>query len=153
MSLFNFDNDSFNNKNFNQEQTGHEVECQCDECSIEHTLEIVDYFTERVLTAKSREELHEILYHFAETAKFQGVREYLFESIDIKTDTLLGLDNFMKIFNKNKNSKKHDSSLDFNIDIDFNSDTDYYYESDYSYLDDDFDDFGDVEPKHWKDRL
>lgn len=126
MSLFNF-NEENEEENFNQHAT-EEIECQCDECSIMHTLDLVDSFTELTLSAKSVEELYSILYQFAELSKIQGIKEYLFDDIDDKMDVLLDLDVFTKSVNNNENIIEED-------DFDF------------------YGGFGDIDIPHWKDRM
>lgn len=118
MTLFNFNDDEYED---DDSESYEEIKCQCDECSIEHTLGIVESFTEQILEAKSVEELYAILYQFAEHAKIQGVKEYLFESINITYDTLLGLDIFTKSFLSDNGN--------------------------------DFDNYGNDDIPHWKDRL
>lgn len=90
MSLFNFNNfDGEESDEFDEYQ---EIKCQCENCSIDHTMEIVESFTEDMLNAENVEQLQEMLYQFAEFSKIQGIKEYLFETVKLQQDTLYGLD-------------------------------------------------------------
>ena len=94
LSLFNFNNEDF-------EEEFVQPICQCEECSVKNTLMIVEHFTEKALKATSVEHLQQILYEFAQFAKIQGIKEYLFESVKLQADTLINLDDYFdSVFNQ-----------------------------------------------------
>lgn len=114
MSLFNFNN----NEQFDDyESNNHgEIECQCEECSIVNTMDMIDYFTTEALDSCSVEHLEQILHQFAEVAKIQGIKEYLFSATEINMDTMIGLDVFTNNFfnsKKQQNSKFYGNSDDY----------------------------------------
>jgi len=60
----------------------------------------------KALESKNETELYDNLYEFAEMSKIQGIKEYLYEAIEEKTDILIGLDAFTKtIYDDNKDNR------------------------------------------------
>lgn len=125
MSLFNIKNyDNEDDDEFNEYE---EIKCQCEHCSVENTVEIVENFTEDMLNAQSVEHLQEMLYQFAEFSKIQGIKEYLFETVKLQQDTLYGLD----VYTDNVLGQGSDNTNDFK----------------------DYGNHGGTDIPHWKDRL
>lgn len=124
MSLFNFN--SFEDEENDEFDEYREIKCQCDNCSINHTLDIVENFTNDILNAQDIEQLQEILYQFAEFSKIQGVKEYLYETIRLQQDTLYGLDIYTD------SVLQHDEK----IEDEYNEDA-----------------YGNTDIPHWRDRL
>lgn len=132
MSLFNFNE---NNGEFGDQENEHieqeEIECQCEECGIENTMRMVSYFTSEALETKTIEHLEQILYQFAEIAKIQGIKEYLFSTTELNMDTLLGLDAFTNSFFSKETGNFKQQGIDFK---------DSFYDDNGGY-------------SHWKDRM
>ena|SRR5690625_2285415 len=102
MSLFNFSN--------RQNKTS---ECNCKNCSHEKTVETVINFTDIVLQVENEEELFSILFDMFETAKIQGIKEYLYDSITEQSAFLETLNNTnIEFYNDDNEGGNPDNWID-----------------------------------------
>lgn len=138
-------NNEYNEDDFEDELGLEDIDCQCPECSFDFTMELVDSFTNDILNASNVGDLQDSMIDLIERAKIQGIKEYIYESINDKMDILMGLDALSYV---EKNIK---DDIDFKLDSDNNifNDVDKLLDENQS----EFDEYGSTEIVHWKDRM
>lgn len=101
MLLFNFDED----KNEELEETN----CYCEECSELVDLEMAANYTDIALQSKSTEELEAVLYDLVKNARVEGIKQYIFEMINIQAESLINIEQFEKLGIKSTFDDEYDN--------------------------------------------